>query len=268
MNSLGMISAYSAYTASANSVYDSTSTLQVKSTQDSSAAASAADTSSEGDIEDVAIISDEAMALSAADSGSTDSPDTTLPAEKTSSDTTASTSSDSTTSSTDSKIGGKLTPEQEQEVRELKARDAEVKAHEEAHIAASAGISASAPTYNYQTGPDGVQYAIGGEVNISFSQGNDPAENLANAEAMKAAALAPADPSSQDLSVASNADKMIQEAKQEIAAKQDQPTDIGNKSDKTDTTGTTADAQNTDATETLGNTADAEGSAKTNLVSS
>lgn len=265
MNSLGMTSAYSAYTAAANSVYDSASTLPIKSTQDSSAEVKTEDKSVE-DINDVAIISDKAKALSDADTTTVkgDIIETNLLSSHASSSTdTTNKSDDSSTPKAKSKKGEALTPEQEQEVRELKARDAEVKAHEQAHIAASAGINASAPTYNYQTGPDGVQYAIGGEVNISFSQGNDPQENLNNAETMKAAALAPADPSSQDLSVASNADKMIQEAKQQIAAKQEEPAANANTSDAA----ATADSQNTDTAETIGSTASAEQPAATSLLS-
>jgi len=270
MNSLGILSAYSAYSAAANSVYDSTSTLPIKSTQDSSAEVSTEDTQVD-DLSDVAIISDKAKALSAADNSTLQGETTTtnLLSKSDSSSTSSSTASaDSSTSGTESKSGEKLTPAQEQQVRELKARDAQVKAHEEAHIAASAGISASAPTYTYQTGPDGVQYAIGGEVNISFSQGSDPETNLANAEAMKAAALAPADPSSQDLSVANNADKMIQEAKQEIAAERDDSTGTGDKSGVTDTIVTTGDSKNTDSNKTVGSNASSDGNVLASSISS
>ena len=68
---------------------------------------------------------------------------------------------------------GELTDEEEQIVKELKARDAEVRAHEAAHIAASGGL-AGAPSYTFQDGPDGKRYAVGGEVSIDTSSGGTP----------------------------------------------------------------------------------------------
>ena len=59
-----------------------------------------------------------------------------------------------------------LSPEQSQEVEKLKKRDQEVKAHEKAHEAAGAGIVQGGASYQYQRGPDGKMYAVGGEVKI------------------------------------------------------------------------------------------------------
>ena len=53
-------------------------------------------------------------------------------------------------------------------VRELQQSDAEVRRHEAAHAAAG-GEFAGAPTFTYQTGPDGKRYAVGGEVSIDTS---------------------------------------------------------------------------------------------------
>lgn len=114
------------------------------------------------------------------------------------------------------KSSDELTPEQQQELAKLKETDGKVKAHEQAHIAAASGISASAPSYDYQEGPDGQKYAVGGEVNVSFEQTGDPEKDKVSAEAMKRAALAPADPSSQDRAVARNAEKMIADAEKKI----------------------------------------------------
>lgn len=102
-------------------------------------------------------------------------------------------------------------------VSELKARDQVVRAHEAAHLAAGAGIVTRGASYTYQTGPDGQRYAIGGEVGISTSPGRTPEETLAKAEQIRAAALAPADPSGQDLRVAAQAAQMATEARQQLA---------------------------------------------------
>jgi len=65
--------------------------------------------------------------------------------------------------------GDELSREEEQEVRELRARDAEVRAHENAHKAAAGRHSRGGPSYEYERGPDGRQYAVGGEVSIDSS---------------------------------------------------------------------------------------------------
>ncbi|MDD3328198.1 MAG: putative metalloprotease CJM1_0395 family protein [Zoogloea sp.] len=103
-------------------------------------------------------------------------------------------------------------------VSELKARDRVVRTHEMAHLAAGAGIVTRGASFTYQTGPDGQRYAVGGEVGISTSPGRTPEETLAKADQIRAAALAPADPSSQDLRVAAEAAQMAAEARQELAA--------------------------------------------------
>ena len=108
-----------------------------------------------------------------------------------------------------------LTPSEKQQVSELKARDTEVRAHEAAHQAAGAGLAGGA-SFSYQKGPDGKMYAVGGEVPISFKQGRTPQETIANARQVKAAAMAPANPSPQDYSVANTATMMELKAQQEL----------------------------------------------------
>lgn len=107
--------------------------------------------------------------------------------------------------------------EAEQKVIEkLSARDREVRSHEQAH-AAVGGQYAGSPTYTYQRGPDGVSYAVGGEVSIDTSPiPNDPEATLRKAEQIARAASAPAEPSGQDRAVAAQAAKMAQEARIEI----------------------------------------------------
>lgn len=102
-------------------------------------------------------------------------------------------------------------------IDQLKARDREVRAHEQAH-AAVGGQYAGSPTYTFQQGPDGKKYAVGGEVSIDTSKvPDDPEATLQKAEIVRAAALAPAEPSAQDLRVAASATQMATEAKQDIA---------------------------------------------------
>jgi hypothetical protein len=115
--------------------------------------------------------------------------------------------------------GTSVAPEQEQEVRELKQRDQEVRRHEQAHKAAAGTLASSGPSFEYQTGPDGQRYAVGGEVNIDTSAvPDDPQATIAKMQQVRRAALAPANPSGQDRSVAAKAAAMEQEARAELSA--------------------------------------------------
>jgi hypothetical protein len=114
---------------------------------------------------------------------------------------------------------GALTPEALALIDKLKARDSVVRQHEQAHLAAAGALATSAPSYTYQRGPNGVDYAIGGEVRIDTSPGNTPEETLVRARAIAAAALAPADPSGPDLAIAAQAAQMELQAHAELAAK-------------------------------------------------
>lgn len=102
-------------------------------------------------------------------------------------------------------------------VSELSARDREVRAHEQAH-AAVGGQYAGAPTYQYKRGPDGVNYAVGGEVQIDVSPAPTPQETIAKARVVRQAALAPAEPSPQDRRVAAQASQMEAQARAELAS--------------------------------------------------
>ncbi len=112
-----------------------------------------------------------------------------------------------------------------QKLQSLKARDQEVKTHEMAHLAAAGGIALGGASFEYQQGPDGVRYAVGGEVNIDTSavQG-DPAATLSKAEQIQRAALAPANPSSQDRQVAAKASAMAANARVELMKNMQQST--------------------------------------------
>ncbi len=100
---------------------------------------------------------------------------------------------------------------------ELKSIDSEVRLHEQAHLAQAGGLAMSGANFTYQTGPDHRRYAVGGEVQINAGPGRTPEETLRKAQIIRAAALAPAQPSSQDRAVAASAGQMEQEARAEIA---------------------------------------------------
>jgi hypothetical protein len=102
------------------------------------------------------------------------------------------------------------------EIRKLKARDAEVRAHEQAH-ATTGGAYAGAPSFEYQRGPDGRNYAVGGEVSIDVSAvPGDPEATIRKMEQVQRAALAPAEPSGADRAVAATADATMLAARNEL----------------------------------------------------
>ncbi|SDD67593.1 SprA-related family protein [Rhodospira trueperi] len=115
-----------------------------------------------------------------------------------------------------------LTPEEQAEVQKLRAIDQRVRQHEAAHKAAGAGVTGPA-TFTMVTGPDGRQYAVGGEVSITVnaSQSN-PQQAIAQLEQVKRAALAPADPSSADRAAAAAAEAALQRAKAALRDQEEQ----------------------------------------------
>src|SRR5712692_3393491 len=69
-----------------------------------------------------------------------------------------------------SRFPGKATdPARLAELALLAETDRHVRSHEQAHLAAAGQYARGGPSYQYQTGPDGKQYAIGGEVSIDTS---------------------------------------------------------------------------------------------------
>lgn len=112
-----------------------------------------------------------------------------------------------------------LSEEERKLLKELRARDAEVRAHEQAHLAAAGPYANGAPTFEFQTGPDGRQYAVGGEVSIDSSPvPGDPEATVRKAQTIKRAALAPSDPSAQDRQVAAQAAQLEAQARQQAKA--------------------------------------------------
>lgn len=109
-------------------------------------------------------------------------------------------------------------PAVQQQIRKLEEIDRKVRAHEQAHIAAAAGLSVSSANFQYTQGPDGKKYAVGGEVSIDVSEGRTPEETIDKATRIRAAALAPADPSGQDRAVAAMATQMQAAAQVELGS--------------------------------------------------
>lgn len=115
------------------------------------------------------------------------------------------------------KRSGELTASQQREIVALKSRDTEVRVHEAAHQAAGGSLVGGA-SYGYATGPDGKRYAVSGEVSIDAGAvPDDPSATIAKMQRVQAAALAPADPSGQDLAVASQAAEVAVQAQMMLA---------------------------------------------------
>ena len=103
-------------------------------------------------------------------------------------------------------------------ISQLKSRDSEVRAHEAAHMAVGGRYVTGGASYSYQKGPDGALYAVGGEVGIDTSPvPGRPEETIAKMRVIRAAALAPSEPSGADLSVAAAASAIEADAVAEIA---------------------------------------------------
>ena len=134
-------------------------------------------------------------------------------------------SGSTTTKTSSSKSAGTTLSDSEQtEVAKLKKIDSEVHAHEQAHMAAGGSLVKGGPTYSYTNGPDKKRYATAGEVNIDTSPvKDDPEATILKGERVKRAAMAPAQPSSQDYAVAAAATQMIIQAQMELARQEMQP---------------------------------------------
>ncbi len=131
------------------------------------------------------------------------------------------------------KPGGErdLSDEEKEIVAELKRRDTEVRRHEQAHSSA-AGSYGGLPSFDYERGPDGRLYAVGGEVKIDASPLNEPEATIQKMDIVIRAALAPANPSAQDRSVAAQAKEARQQAIAEVRAeKQKEQSETGERRD-------------------------------------
>jgi len=105
-------------------------------------------------------------------------------------------------------------------LRELQKADQSVKAHELAHLAAAGGYAKGGASFSYQRGPDGQNYAIGGEVQVDTGKEATPAATIQKMQIIRQAALAPVDPSPQDQLVAAHATLQISESYKELQVAQ------------------------------------------------
>lgn len=110
-----------------------------------------------------------------------------------------------------------LSAKELRQVRELQSVDKRVRAHEKAHLNAAVGIAKGGANFVSRIGPDGRQYAVGGEVSIDTSAiAGDPQATILKAQQIQRAAQAPLDPSAQDRAVAANAYALEQQALEEL----------------------------------------------------
>jgi len=122
--------------------------------------------------------------------------------------------------------------QEQQQIKELKARDTEVRVHEQAH-AAVGGQHAGSPSYGYERGPDGTNYAVSGEVQIDVSEvPNDPQATIDKMQTVRAAALAPAEPSGADRSIAADATQKMAAAQAELAMPEEEQSEDDEQSNK------------------------------------
>lgn len=102
-------------------------------------------------------------------------------------------------------------------ILKLRLTEQKVKAHEMAHKVVG-GPYAGQVHYTYTYGPDGRLYVTGGEVAIDTSEERSPEETIRKMQIVRAAALAPADPSPQDYQVAAMATQREMQARLKLAA--------------------------------------------------
>ena len=184
---------------------------------------------------------------SAKNSTAKDSTETTLPASETVTAASDQSHRNGQTSSQDgdasSEENKKKAQQEEKAVQDLKKRDAEVRTHEQAHKTAG-GQYAGSPAFEMTKGPDGQSYATGGHVNIDVSAiPDDPQATLNKMMQIKSAALAPAEPSAQDLKVAAKADMVAAAARSELSQ-----STVTSATDSTETTKTAANTTQNSAT--------------------
>lgn len=123
-----------------------------------------------------------------------------------------------TTSSSDG--SQRLSDEELRVVEEMKKEDARVRQHEMAHLMAAGQYARGGMTLDYERGPDGNLYAVGGRVNIDTSVEPTPRETIQKMQTIQRAALAPAEPSPTDRQVASEAALKESQARMELSQEQ------------------------------------------------
>lgn len=113
--------------------------------------------------------------------------------------------------------GQSLLPEDIAILKDMQVRDREVRQHELAHQVVG-GQFAGGASYTFERGPDGGRYAVAGEVPIDVAPiPGDPQATIEKMRKVRAAALAPAEPSAQDRAIAGRASQTMMAAQLELA---------------------------------------------------
>ncbi len=149
-----------------------------------------------------------------------------------------------------------LSEAQQEQITKLKARDQEVRTHEQAHLSAAGQYAVGGASFSYQQGPDGKRYAVGGEVPIDISDADTPEATLQKMATVQRAALAPARPSGADRRIAAEAAAKATKAREEITQEQQQKlkgdspsstANSGSKASAASTSSKTSSAANSDS---------------------
>jgi hypothetical protein len=113
-----------------------------------------------------------------------------------------------------------LTDEELVKLTTLKQRDTEVRTHEQAHLSAAGAYASGGASFSFTTGPNGKRYATSGEVPIDMSKEDTPAATILKMQTVRRAALAPANPSSADRAIASQASAKESQARKELQSQE------------------------------------------------
>jgi len=112
-----------------------------------------------------------------------------------------------------------LTAREKRLLAELGREDSEVRSHELAHFYAGRPFTTD-PEYWFVTGPLGGRFAVAGHVRFDSTPiAGDPTATLEKFETLRRAALAPAQPSTQDLKVVADIERAIGRIRTELAKK-------------------------------------------------
>ena len=100
-------------------------------------------------------------------------------------------------------------------LEKFKQTDAKIRTHEQIH--ASIGHTTTPISYNYQQGPDGKMYAVGGSVRFDTSLPSDPKAASFKLDQIQKAAAGVSDPSGADNTIATqtNLNKILLQLKGE-----------------------------------------------------
>ena len=94
-------------------------------------------------------------------------------------------------------------------LEKFKQSDSDIRTHEQIH--ASIGHTTTPISYNYQQGPDGKMYAVGGHVRLDTSIPDDPKAAAFKLDQIQRASSGPAELSSADVGISTqaNLNKML-----------------------------------------------------------